>query len=277
MNSFQGKSQDEEKFIFEFSKMNEWLPLLDAFVCTKIVPKDPKVLEIGVYRGGWLISLAENLPEMTAVGIDPYPENELIRQAFLEDLVKRGLSPRIFLYSSWENLLVDSQNHFRFDLIHIDGVHDESNVKADLVQAAELISEDGVIVVDDIFYHSYPGVTSATFQFILERDFSPFLFTQKKLYLCKSAKYASFYELTTKLFEDSHIPFEIDQNLSKNHSGYFQSNSIYGNSLIITDSDLSINKKFLRHYQLSGKPFSMKEFIRQILPPVLLESIKRLL
>jgi hypothetical protein len=213
--------QNDKKFIFEFSKMNEWLPLLDAFVCTKIVPEDSKVLEIGVYRGGWLISLAENSPKMTAVGIDPYPNNELIKDAFLADLENRGLSRRISLYSNWENLMAGPQNQLKFDLIHIDGVHDESSVTADLAQAAKQVSDDGVIVIDDIFYHSFPGVTSATFKFILERDFSPFLFTEKKLYLCKNHMYAKFYELTTTLFESSHISFEIDQYLSKNHSGYF--------------------------------------------------------
>jgi hypothetical protein len=268
------KRANRKSFIFEYSKLNEWLPLLDAFVCKELAQDYSRILEIGVHRGGWLITLAENNLGTTGIGVDPYPNNDSLRDEFLRDISRRNLVSRIFLYPSWAELISGPHKQMKFKMIHIDGVHDESNVTADLIQADEMLDDEGIIVVDDIFYHSFPGVTSATFNFILEFEYAPFLFTQKKIYLCKQNAYSKYYSDTQNLFETSSIPYVVDQKLSGDHSGYSQSNAIHGYSLIITDIDLSSKKTFLRTNQIPRRPFSLKELIRQLLPPVLLDVAK---
>ncbi len=265
-----------QNFKFEFSKMNEWLPLLDAFVCTKLLEEHSNILEIGVHRGGWLITLAENNADTFAIGIDPYPNNDSLKNSFLSDVNRRNLQKRIVLYPNWQELMSGPHKKQKFSLIHIDGVHDEINVFEDLLLANNHLNENGIIVVDDIFYHSFPGVTAATFKFIQEFGYAPFLFTQKKIYLCKSSLYDQNYEKIENLFIDSQIPFEIDQTLSGQHSGYPQSNAIFGRSLIITDIDLGSKREFLRENKMPLKPFSIKEVIRRLTPPILFDVLKRL-
>ena len=254
--------------------MNEWLPLLDAFVCTKLLEEHSKILEIGVHRGGWLITLVENYADTFAIGIDPYPNNDSLKNLFLADVERRNLQEKIYLYQNWQELILGPHQSLKFNLIHVDGVHDEISVFKDLSLANDHLSENGIIVVDDIFYHSFPGVTSATFKFIQEFGYAPFLFTQKKIYLCKSSLYNQNYEKIEDLFIDSQIPFEIDQALSGQHSGYPQSNAIFGRSLIITDIDLSSKKEFLRSKNMPPKPFPIKEIIRRITPPILFDVLK---
>jgi hypothetical protein len=76
--------------------------------------------------------------------------------------------------------LLESQNNdVTYDVIHCDGEHSQSQVYSDLKNSLPLLKNTGLIIIDDIFYHSYPGVTAVAFDFIREYKLSPFLFTQK--------------------------------------------------------------------------------------------------
>ena len=76
----------------------------------------------------------------------------------------------------------------------IDGGHMYEHVANDLRLAAEVLTQDGVICLDDIFSPLWPEVAIATFDSIRMDDnrFVPFLATRDKLYLCDS-KYAPLY------------------------------------------------------------------------------------
>jgi len=68
------------------------------------------------------------------------------------------------------------------------------HVTNDLRLAQDVLTEDGVICLDDIFSPLWPEVAIATFDLIRADDsrFVPILATRDKLYLCDS-KYAPLY------------------------------------------------------------------------------------
>lgn len=72
--------------------------------------------------------------------------------------------------------------------VHIDGEHTGYATAADLLTASHLLSEDGVICVDDFFSFKYPQLTAAVYQFLLNNPFSfrMFLASENKCYLCRS-------------------------------------------------------------------------------------------
>jgi hypothetical protein len=76
----------------------------------------------------------------------------------------------------------------------IDGGHMYEHVTNDLRLAQDVLTEDGVICLDDIFSPLWPEVAIATFDLIRADDsrFVPILATRDKLYLCDS-KYAPLY------------------------------------------------------------------------------------
>ncbi|HCP72461.1 MAG TPA: hypothetical protein DIT91_03390 [Actinobacteria bacterium] len=61
-----------------------FLDPLDAFLSIRLI-KNPhgNLCEIGVYKGGFIMTLLENLPNVNAIAIDPYPNSEEIRNVFV--------------------------------------------------------------------------------------------------------------------------------------------------------------------------------------------------
>jgi len=259
-------------FKFEFNERTSLLPILDAYLCTQF-ENIKSVLEIGVYKGGYLFNIIGNNPKVLAVGIDPFPNLQDIKKNFLKERDSRGYEKSIFLYSSFEEFCESEHKKITFDLIHCDGEHSEFQVIQDLKNALPLLNEKGILVIDDIFYHSYPGVTSAAFSFINEFKLSPFLFTQKKIYVCKSTYYEYYYKKAALILKKANVNFEESEKFYSVNS-YPQSNSIFGYNLIITSDNQSRNdsKKFLKTLNLK-MPFKSraKILIKAYLPPALLE------
>ena len=76
---------------------------LDAYLAVnlqrKIESRQP-FLEIGVYKGGFLNSQLLNNTNLNAIGIDPYPGLENVREVLFDNLKYFELSER---YSHFEN------------------------------------------------------------------------------------------------------------------------------------------------------------------------------
>ena len=71
--------------------------------------------------------------------------------------------------------------------LHSDASHTFANVENDLLLAEELLTSDGIVVVDDYANPHYPQVPAATCYalFVHNVDLAPFLFVDNKLYLCR--------------------------------------------------------------------------------------------
>ena len=221
---------------YNFNEQTTMLPLLDAYLAMCFSEKYPTALEVGVYKGGWLFTLLDNNPNIFIVGIDPYPNLEVIKKTFINEISERKLSDRAQLYSSFNDLSNSGHKNLTYGIIHIDGEHSESQVRRDLDSALPLLEKEGLLIIDDIFYHSYPGVTAATFSFILENKLSPFLFTGKKLYVCYSNNYETYYKSTISFLKLSNTSYE-ESLKAQFGTSYKQSNAIFGYDLIITSSN----------------------------------------
>ncbi len=186
------KSKD---FFFPVDGSTEWLQRADALIAVKLLQRAsemnrPRVLEIGVWKGGWTSVVLGNVAGATVVGIDPYPEGARpVRALMLKRLELLGLEERFSLHEHLDGLNQSS----RFDLIHIDGNHSEASAWEDLRRAHALLDEDGVIVVDDISHKWLPGVASATFRYCGESDLRMFMLTKAKGYLARRETAAHLY------------------------------------------------------------------------------------
>ena len=79
--------------------------------------------------------------------------------------------------------------------ISIDGGHTRNHVMHDLYTAESIISEDGVIIVDDFLHPHWLGVTDGTIEFISRgTSIVPFAIGYNKLYMCKLSSHKKFYE-----------------------------------------------------------------------------------
>jgi hypothetical protein len=222
----------------------EWLPPTDMLMAigATTLRRDggarPRVAEIGVWKGGWLLTLLANV-DATGVGVDPYEDQgwpvsarhspQAVRERVIGRIADMGLGDRVDLYRSRAEVCdahCGGSEHVRFDLIHIDGDHSEAGVEADLEWAARHLEPRGVIVADDLHHPYFPGIASAVYRFLPAADFAMFLSTQQKAYLCRGGEHAAW----GAAFEE----FLTGRDLNwLRHGGYTDTSQVGGRSVLL--------------------------------------------
>ena len=121
-----------KQFNWNWDETTEWLPILDAYICSRLVEPDTNALEIGVWKGGWIFTIAENNLEVKLYGVDPYPNLLHVKNSFLIQVNQRALTDRVSLFESLSELRDSIESDCLFQLIHVDGEHTEEAVERDL-------------------------------------------------------------------------------------------------------------------------------------------------
>ena len=89
--------------------------------------------------------------------------------------------------------------------IHVDGGHLYEHVQKDLKLTADLLSENGILVLDDFFEIRWPDVTAAFMDFLRsDSRLTPFLLVNRKIYCARSADAAVNYQAIFRGFLESH-------------------------------------------------------------------------
>jgi hypothetical protein len=259
-------------FKWKWEEINEWLPIQDAVIGNFLSPSFAWILEIGTWKGGWAISMAENDKSRKILCVDPYPNLDQVKDGFLRTIKERA-PEQIVLYPDLDYAL--SQQGLVLDVIHVDGEHSQEAVLSDLTRSVSYLAPAGLLIIDDIFYHSFPGVTAAAFKVIEQFELSPFLFTEKKLYVCHKDFYDDYYVKAKKLLDLIHLEYEEDQSLSGEDSSYLQRNAIFGHSLLILNSVKPLSKGFYRAIN-KRRQMDFKEIARELSPPLFFRSIQLL-
>lgn len=181
------------------------------------------ILEVGVFTGGFVICHLRNNRLVTAVGIDPYPGLDKFKEELFENLELYDVRDR---YRHHDNLDQINSNQ-EFSLIHLDGEHSELALARDLNITSKLLARNGLIVVDDFFHLDFPGVSSAVYEFLHHNEFSSFMITSSKIYICKKDQYGEWLESARKIMDDIQIAYELDHESLVSQS-YESSNAING-------------------------------------------------
>ncbi len=206
--------------------------LAESFVATR---QHPQILEVGVWKGGWSLTLAKNVPEVILTGIDPYPGLDEIRERLLQTVDGLALNDRFALHGSWAELKASSS--IEYDIIHIDGEHTEAGAELDLAEAETMLAEHGVIIVDDIAHPYFPGIASATYRFLEKSGFAMFVYSRNKAYICRLADHAHLFE--TMRVRLAATPLVIERHFEEFETPpppYFQSPAVVGQPLLLTVS-----------------------------------------
>lgn len=76
-------------------------------------------------------------------------------------------------------------------VLHSDGSHFYDNVYSDIVLANKLLSEDGVLILDDFWNAHYPQVQAAAYSYLaaFPEHFSFFLTGENKAFLCRPSRH----------------------------------------------------------------------------------------
>jgi hypothetical protein len=269
------------KFLWKWDDTTEFLRPRDAYICFRFIDNIAKanLLEIGVWKGGWIFSMLGNCPKSKAIGIDPYPAKG-IKQKFLEEVSARRFDSRVELYETPSEVEENISGKF-FDFVHIDGEHTESAVNEDLKFALKHLKPNGVIAVDDIFHRNFPGIASAVFNFISRNSVSSFLITPGKIYICREEYYDSFYSFTRQILQEAEIDYETDFMDENSPEGYFQTNAIKGFRQILIPEGQTQSAKLRKKLGIEKAPESLqlklKRIIRLLVPEIFKIAVRRIL
>lgn len=176
-------SCDVLRCLSETSAIEGWLFPIDALVIGAIDEMQRSLriaghlFEIGVHHGKSAILLARMLRDAEWLGVcDVFEQQHLnvdrsgegSRELFTRNLATFAATAvqhvRIFAKRSDALLAGDTTTTCR--LFHIDGGHRPENVFADMATASRALLSDGVVVVDDVFNPSWPGVGEGVYDFM---------------------------------------------------------------------------------------------------------------
>lgn len=247
-----------------------FLDPLDAFLSMRLI-KNPQgnLCEIGVYKGGFIMALLENLPNLNAIAIDPYPNSEEIRNVFVKNLGERNLANRVELFDDYEKLA-----QCEFDLIHIDGEHSEAAVRKDLKFALANLSSNGIVVIDDIRHPLFPGIISATLQVVHQDFLAPFLITRNKMFLCKPSEYISQFHRAKELLDQLKIPYSAgvtEGTILHGESAIISlSNSINGYDQLVVENLTKFQQLILLGLENPVRSNKLKSILKSLTPPIII-------
>ncbi len=127
------------------------------------------IAEIGVYAGKtfFLFHRALRRGEVL-VGIDPYSGFEEVLSQFQLDRARLGADGQecVLLQRRSQDVATAELTALLGGparLVHVDGEHSAQAIACDLRLAAAIVSEDGVVIVDDFLHPRHPDVTEAVF------------------------------------------------------------------------------------------------------------------
>ena len=167
--------------------------------------------EIGIHHGKLFLLLYLSLQDgERAFAVDVFDEQEFNvdnsghgdREIFLRNLRQVGGNEADVTVISADSCSVSADTlrsaTGQLRLMSVDGGHTEEITANDLRLAEELLLDDGILILDDMFNERWPAVAAGTYRFLLEpgRSLRPFAISPNKTYFCKSSDAAKKYRST---------------------------------------------------------------------------------
>ena len=185
------------------------------------------VCEIGVHHGKYLIALHNIFYGRRSLGIDLF-DNQGANvdgsgrgdiNICQENILKFAREPELVLLRASDSTALSQKDldditleFGKFAILSVDGGHTKLHICIDLDNATKLVSDKGIVIVDDFFHPDWPEVTEGLYHSISTQRtyFVPFLITRKKMYLChlsRQSKFAKFVVDNRGTYVCKHVRF----------------------------------------------------------------------
>lgn len=153
------------------------------------------LLEIGVYGGLFLAIMSSFASHQEiAYGIDPFYLDGTSSEKVMDGLHNINCGNRVKLVKARSDDFSKNEYKERFGQVrfmHIDGSHRTNDVMHDLAIADDLLSDHGILLLDDFLNPYWMGVTEAAFIYFErtnDTNLSPFAYCRNKLFLCRRSQ-----------------------------------------------------------------------------------------
>lgn len=241
---------------FKLLRVGGWINTLNIKVFIKIskILKNPSILEIGTHYGRSLIPILcsnSNIKEVFV--LDSFSNQKLNvsksgsgnKKIFLKNLEKFKIQNNKIKII--DDTSLNFPKHYqkisynkKFDLIHIDGGHNEKEVINDIKIAIKFGTKNSIIIIDDIFNSAFPEVLKAYLRF--RKFFFPIFLTDQKIFLSKS-----------KIFSKKIRKKIINKDFNKKKINFFNQETLY-----VSENDEKIRNYLLQKIQMVRSLFYTK-------------------
>jgi Methyltransferase domain len=227
-----------QQFLNDTENVEGWFFPIDAslFGALDEIQKRERItgelFEIGVHHGKSAILLARMLQADESLGVcDVFGQQELnvdhsgegSRELFLRNLSRHAPAAAVNVFAKRSDQLTAEETMTRCRFVHIDGGHRPTDVVNDLHVAARALLSDGVVVVDDAFNPSWPGVGEGLYDYFASeaRAFAPIIIGGNKAYFVRASaieRYRPWLEriATGEFFQSPAFGFEYKDWLGHN-------------------------------------------------------------
>lgn len=209
-----------------FREVEGWVApeLLDYLLCIARAQVDAKltgnIAEIGVFRGKLLIALAHLARDgERCVALDIFDDQKMnidgsgagslavLREnfeRFAPDGCELVTVKADSLAMTIDQRVAVARDHGPFRLFSVDGGHTVQHALNDLLTAQDMLTDGGVILLDDVFHRHWPGVTEALGLFYNRYvpRVAPFLHGHNKLFLCSYTTHPHYLRHATNSFRE---------------------------------------------------------------------------
>jgi hypothetical protein len=181
------------------------------------IQNNGNILEIGIHHGKAFISmlyLLRDNEEIVAIDIFEDQEHNIIKsgcgnkEIFLNNIKLIYNDDKIFnkIYILKTNSillkpenLINYKNNLKYRIISIDGCHTKNATLIDINNSINILSDDGIIMIDDYFNNEWPGVRAAVDTFMnSNNNYKVFYLNSTKLILC----HRNYYNKYINIFYD---------------------------------------------------------------------------
>ena len=186
------------------------LPVLTSI--NELQSQSGNILEIGVHHGKSFIPMLYLLREDEhAIAVDIFEDQQFNydksgkgnKEIFIKNLNlvfdQKFLDKNLTIIKAdstqltSQDLLNFYPNNNKYRIISIDGSHTKSATLKDLKNSIDIITDDGVIIIDDYKNENWPGVKAAVDDFLYQdNNFRVFFIDHKKFIICRREHYEKF-------------------------------------------------------------------------------------
>ena len=182
--------------------------------------KEGGVLEIGIHHGQFFIALNQLIDDHQSYAVDVFDDQHLNidfsgegdYHQFIDNLNKfdkhRGQNVKIIKGDSTDNSIFDNISKCHY--VSVDGGHTVQHVINDLTIATNLLTNNGIVIVDDYFNHWWPSVTEGIMKFLMTSPILvPFATSKNKMWMCKLSYQNKYFEYIKNIedFNITHVKF----------------------------------------------------------------------
>jgi len=143
----------KKNYEFTIDYFTRNIPLWDQFLAKFKNKPDVHYLEIGVFEGGSLFWMLENIltdPGARVTAVDVFDKE--IYETFVSNLRLSGATDKVCIRRGYSQIMLRKEPLDAYDIIYIDGSHLPKDVLTDAVLSWWLLKKGGILIFDDYLY-----------------------------------------------------------------------------------------------------------------------------